>query len=634
MVKLNKKRLKNSAAESGVKISEKVKKISSSALLAYSIVSLAVFLVCFVILLNYFYDMQVRSLSSNYSALLKFLEGQYKIEFQRVYEIIQKDLEDIYQSYVLQKLVVGKTLERELEGKIKKVLSSAYRVELVNSQHLLDTMYGQEIMNYIKNSNREVDYVIYNIYSKGYYTKVFFVKLGDKVFLFKADLPYYLKQFETFVELKKYNDFIKYIDVFSFTKDEQVKHLDGTYNNLDKSQDYKRKYSHIFSSVVEAFKEEKINIFSNFIKYWDNRYDSVKFENRTSLSELKVIKTFNMVRLYFFLNLLTEREIGDPIVGTIVLDFSNLVSTVITMLFLLVMFTTVVVYVILEKEAEFVNDINITFSKLIESLKTFGRTKVFSDEMVNFSSDIVEIQEILEEYTKVAQELTASYEEQIALTQELEASYKEIEYSHNQLEKSYLEFANQLAIIAENYDENTGSHIARVSKLSRFIAEKLGCDKELLDKIEKFASLHDIGKVLIPKEILLKNGPLTDEEFEIMKQHTILGAKLIGDNPNLEIAKNIALYHHEKYDGTGYPYGKRGEEIPLEARVVALVDVYDALRSDRPYKKGYTHQESVNIILNGDRKTQPTHFDPKVLKIFRENANEIEELWEDVNKDI
>ncbi|MFN6991247.1 MAG: HD-GYP domain-containing protein, partial [Fervidobacterium sp.] len=603
-------------------------------LLSYAFASLTVFLISFVILLNYFYDMQVRSLTSNYSALLNFFEGQYKIEFQRIYETAQKNFESIYKSYIIQKPVANKTLEETLKDEIQKLLPIAYEIEIINSDYLKDTLYGQDIMNYIKKSKRDVDYVIYNIYNKGYYTKIFFIKFGDKVHLFKVDLPYYLKQFETFVKLKDYNEFISYIDVLSFTKDEVLKHIDGTYDKLNKSKEEEKSYSHIFSGVRKVFKEEKVNIFSNFVKYWDERYEPSKFESRSSLSELKGIKTLSMVRAYFFLNLLTEREIGDPIVGIIVLNFSNLVSSVVTLLFFLTIFTMVVVHVILDKEAEFVNEINVTFSRLIDSLKTFGKTKIFTDEMVNFTSNISEIQDILEEYTKVAQELTAAYEEQIALTQELGDSYKEIEYSHNQLEKSYLEFANQLAIIAENYDENTGSHITRVAKLSRFIAENIGCDNELLDKIEKFAPLHDIGKVLIPKEILLKNGPLTNEEFEIMKQHTILGAKLIGDNPNLEIAKNIALYHHEKYDGTGYPFGKKGEEIPLEAKIVALVDVYDALRSDRPYKKGFSHQESVHIILNGDKKTQPTHFDPVILEIFKKYANEIEKLWNDVNVSI
>jgi HD-GYP domain-containing protein (c-di-GMP phosphodiesterase class II) len=116
-----------------------------------------------------------------------------------------------------------------------------------------------------------------------------------------------------------------------------------------------------------------------------------------------------------------------------------------------------------------------------------------------------------------------------------------------------------------------------------------------------------------------------------MKKHVEYGGKLLGDSEYFEIARNIALYHHEKYDGSGYLKGLKGEEIPIEARIVAPVDVYDALRSERPYKKALSHEEALKIILEGDGRTKPEHFDPRLLEILRENNDEIKRVWEEIN---
>jgi len=128
-----------------------------------------------------------------------------------------------------------------------------------------------------------------------------------------------------------------------------------------------------------------------------------------------------------------------------------------------------------------------------------------------------------------------------------------------------------------------------------------------------------------------KKGRLTEEEFELMKKHTLYGSLLIGDSSKFEIARKIALYHHEKYDGSGYPEGLKGDEIPLCAAIVSVVDVYDALRSERPYKPAFCHEKAVDIILNGDDRTKPEEFHPEVLKIFKEYEKEIKDLWEEIN---
>ncbi|MDK2946645.1 MAG: hypothetical protein PWQ85_1432 [Geotoga sp.] len=196
---------------------------------------------------------------------------------------------------------------------------------------------------------------------------------------------------------------------------------------------------------------------------------------------------------------------------------------------------------------------------------------------------------------------------------------------------SYLDFSKKLATIAEAHDDITGKHINRVGELSAFFAEKLGYKKSFVDRIRNEAPLHDIGKIFVDKAILDKKGPLTDEEWEIMKKHTVLSGRLLSED-FFRLAKKIAYYHHEKWDGSGYPFGMKGDEIPLEAQIVSLVDVYDALRDERPYKKAFTHQQAVDIISKGDGRTKPEHFNPKLLKIFLEYEKDIEKIFDDLKE--
>ncbi|MBN2858921.1 MAG: response regulator [Sphaerochaetaceae bacterium] len=192
-----------------------------------------------------------------------------------------------------------------------------------------------------------------------------------------------------------------------------------------------------------------------------------------------------------------------------------------------------------------------------------------------------------------------------------------------------------VAYLAESRDKTTGEHIFKTQQYTYVLASHIAqhhphlLSSDEVPLLAQAAALHDIGKVSVPDAILTKNGPLTPEEWEIMKQHTVQGAEaisttmmMIGSNALLEKAYEICLSHHEKYDGTGYPNGLRGSEIPMSGAIVALVDVYDALVSVRPYKGAFSHEEAVRIITQGDGRTSPGQFHPLVLQSFIDSEQE------------
>ena len=174
-----------------------------------------------------------------------------------------------------------------------------------------------------------------------------------------------------------------------------------------------------------------------------------------------------------------------------------------------------------------------------------------------------------------------------------------------------------LARACEAAEQDTGNHIVRVNRYAGALAANMGFNLAFIQDMSISAQMHDVGKIRIPVEILLKEGPLTPKEMQLMRQHPAFGVEILGDSPRLKVAREIALSHHENWDGTGYPKRLKGERIPISGRIVKVADVYDALRSKRSYKKPMTHEEAMQVFRDGDDRINPAaHFDPAVLAAF------------------
>ncbi len=206
---------------------------------------------------------------------------------------------------------------------------------------------------------------------------------------------------------------------------------------------------------------------------------------------------------------------------------------------------------------------------------------------------------------------------------------QELDFKENGAEKEAFLNPNLLYLIAiTDGNEDTLGHSQLVSKYAILFAEALCIeDKNFLFDLENGALLHDIGKIGIPEFILRKDGPLTSEEKEVVMEHPLLGYQMIEEVDFLKNAADVVLYHHERYDGTGYPFGLRGEEIPLGARIFALADTLDAITSDRPYRKG----EDFEVAWREIEKGRETQFDPHLADIFHSIPLE---KWKDIKRNV
>lgn len=212
---------------------------------------------------------------------------------------------------------------------------------------------------------------------------------------------------------------------------------------------------------------------------------------------------------------------------------------------------------------------------------------------------------------------------------------EDLEHALNKIKSSSLDTIMRLSKAAEYKDEDTGAHILRMSNYSAVVARQMGLSEAVQDAILYAAPMHDVGKIGIPDSVLLKPGSLNDQEWTIMKSHTTIGANILSNSDPgfLRLAEVVAVTHHERWDGTGYPNGLKGREIPLAGRITAIADVFDALTSRRPYKEPFPIGRSLDII----KESRGSHFDPRVVDAFFEVLEDdilvIREQYLDVDED-
>ena len=381
-----------------------------------------------------------------------------------------------------------------------------------------------------------------------------------------------------------------------------------------------------------------------------NLYSEVYF-NYIDYSEMGVIVLFN-IAAYFFEKNNNKRILWIFCYLTIAVFFilyelMNFTETIdrIQQIF----FVTVFLFTILP---DFKPKIFITFALLYVTAIGFFpmiKNQPYSNEYIEIYSRIlivfvfIVVTKVLLYNTKVKTfvntfEINKLNDNLVAANKEIEKQKDELKYYNDNLEKLVFEKTEKntilknavmetMAQLVEYRDDVTGGHITRTSRLLKIIINAMAAEKIYSEQITSWnieqmilsAQLHDVGKIAIDDRILHKPGKLTPEEFETMKSHTVLGGEIIrkiqsktGEQEFLDFAFIFAVYHHEKWDGSGYPYKKAGEDIPLPARLMAIVDVYDALVSERPYKKAFSSEEAIQIIKDG----KGVHFDPVLTDLF------------------
>ncbi|MBA6292258.1 HD domain-containing protein [Colwellia sp. MB3u-70] len=272
---------------------------------------------------------------------------------------------------------------------------------------------------------------------------------------------------------------------------------------------------------------------------------------------------------------------------------------------------------------------------------------------INLVWDLVKVMETEKEdlqaqlfrYAQDIQKLLAERDIAVMNENEKNAAYKQLERfnhdfmilieqkekSYQALESSHLDTIRRLARAAEFKDDDTGAHILRMSRFSSIIARAYGQDEKYCNLLEQASPMHDIGKIGVPDDVLKKPGKLTEAEWALMRKHPEYGANILSgsDVPVLQMAEEVALAHHEKFDGSGYPSNLQGEQIPLSARIVALADFFDAITMDRCYRPAFSDEKALAMV----KESSGTHFDPKVVKAFFSVSNDLINERNRINKE-
>ena len=247
-----------------------------------------------------------------------------------------------------------------------------------------------------------------------------------------------------------------------------------------------------------------------------------------------------------------------------------------------------------------------------------------ADDFLNKPVNIIELKTRVKAHLKVKAYHDHLLEDQEKLEQEVQKRTEQLREATKRIKEASIETIYRLSRAAEYKDEETGSHIMRINRYSVAIADELGLDKEFKERLFYATPMHDVGKIGVPDAILLKPTELSPEEFEIMKQHTIIGKKILegSEYQVIKDAETVALTHHERWDGNGYPLGLKRYDIPLMSRIMTVADVFDALVSKRPYKEPIPVDEAVRIIKMG----KGTQFDPEIVDAFMKAKDIIIEI--------
>ncbi len=250
------------------------------------------------------------------------------------------------------------------------------------------------------------------------------------------------------------------------------------------------------------------------------------------------------------------------------------------------------------------------------------------EELLNRVSRALGERKLIKEKDMLFKDLEMANQQLLRYGEDLNLNFQQLKVSHKNLQLAYLETIQRLVIAAEFKDEDTADHIIRMSRYCALLAEKLGLPPGERENIIYASPMHDVGKIGIPDSILMKPDKLNQEEWTIMKTHTSIGEKILAGSTAEVIAlgADIALSHHEKWNGEGYPMGLSGERIPLCGRIAAVADVFDALSSQRPYKKALPLEKTLDIMREG----RGIHFDPQILDVFMGNLEEVLKIKSEV----
>lgn len=258
--------------------------------------------------------------------------------------------------------------------------------------------------------------------------------------------------------------------------------------------------------------------------------------------------------------------------------------------------------------------------------RTAPRTPDLRSQLELYARDLKRV--LAEEEERTRQLEMANRQLQV-YAQDLKSALLAERQQSRELERSYHDTVLRLLNATRCRDHETGQHVERIAHYARRLALCTGWSVPDAEVLFEAAPMHDVGKIGVPDYVLHKPGPLTAEEWTLLKRHTEIGAELLSGSrsPLIEMARQIALTHHERWDGSGYPHGLKGLEIPLAGRIVMVVDQYDALRTKRPYKPALSHADARRVMIEGDGRTLPRHFDPLLLAAFREIHSEFAMIY-------